>query len=217
MLSSASTLFFGFDKGCSVYFGPAANLYEIFGATGRSHSSKYVIVTVFIVGINHNRDGSLGNLEDLEEIDKGGTESSESQRASTASATRPAILAPALSLTDTYVSTGAASTAASAPAAPSSPASESSISHPEMDIDRYAKQTPDFTMFMRKLESAKHGGQKMSGMSPMLLIDAMPLVSSKLSLNSLLNAELTGPAARECAYRTIRHAYGQLADQSLAR
>lgn len=126
MLSSASTLFFGFDKGCSVYFGPAANLYEIFGATGRSHSSKYVIVTVFIVGINHNRDGSLGNLEDEKEIDKGGTESSESQRASTASAT-PSILAPALSLTDTYVSTGAASTAASAPAAPSSPASESSI------------------------------------------------------------------------------------------
>lgn len=150
------------------------------------------------------------------EIDNGGTESSESQRALTASAT-PAILAPALSLTDTYVSTGATSTAASAPAAPSSPASESSISHPEMDIDRYAKQTPDFTMCMRKLESAKHGGQKMSGMSPMLLIDAMPLVSSKLSLNSLLNAELTGPAARECAYRTIRHAYGQLADQSLAR
>lgn len=63
-------------------------------------------------------------------------------------------------------------------------------------------------MFLRKLESAENGGQKMSNMFPVLLIDTMPLTSSELKLNEL-NAELL-------AERTMRDAYGQLADQILS-
>lgn len=70
-------------------------------------------------------------------------------------------------------------------------------------------------MFLRKLESAENGGQKMSNMFPVLLIDTMPLTSSELKLNEL-NAELLGPAVRDCAERTMRDAYGQLADQILS-
>lgn len=70
-------------------------------------------------------------------------------------------------------------------------------------------------MFLRKLESAENGGHKMSNMSPMFLIDAMPLTSSEVNLNEL-NAELLGPAVRDCAERTMSDAYGQLADQILA-
>lgn len=71
-------------------------------------------------------------------------------------------------------------------------------------------------MFLRKPKAQKTEDERCPiCMSPILLIDAMPLASSELSLNSL-NAELIGPAARECAERTIRHAYGQLTDQSLA-
>lgn len=66
-------------------------------------------------------------------------------------------------------------------------------------------------MFLRKLESAENGGHKISNMSPMFLIDAMPLTSSEVNLNEL-NAELLGPAVRDCAERTMRDAYGQLAD-----
>lgn len=85
----------------------------------RSHSSAtaYVLVIVFIFGINYNRNDFLGalnlNLEDDKENENDdasqageGTESTESQSAAAASAT-PAIITPALSLTDTLTpSTG---------------------------------------------------------------------------------------------------------------
>lgn len=81
-------------------------------------------------------------------------------------------------------------------------------------LGRCTKETPDFTMFLRNLESAENGGQKMSqsSMSYMLLIYAIPLTSSELNLNEL-NA---GPAAQDLAEGTMRDAYGQLADQILA-
>lgn len=96
------------------HFGPAASFHEIF----RSPSSAYVLVIVFIFGINYNRNDFLGALNlNLVEDDKEnendeasqageGTESNESQSASAASAT-PAIITPALSLTGTLTpSTG---------------------------------------------------------------------------------------------------------------
>lgn len=58
-------------------------------------------------------------------------------------------------------------------------------------------------MFLRKLETSENGGQKLSNMSPMLLIDALPLTSGATCSQDIRD-ELLGPAARDRAKKQSR-------------
>lgn len=159
----------------------------------------------------------LGEDEEVNNDEE--TETGELTAALTASATSAVVtLAGPTPSTEALPppSTGVASTVLSTSAAPTS--SASTTSQREINLDQCVKQTPDFTMFLRKLENSEDGEQKLSNMSPMLLIEAKPMTFNATRSRNIheLGIEMLSQEARIRAKKTMSVAYDQLADQILA-